>query len=106
MSFIQLTIDGIPVQASPGMTVLAAARQAGAFQGIISGAGSTLMAYAPLSANATQIGEAMVQAMAAHKMQAEYKIVNIEKNYDRNEKLISKKVVRKNKTQFPGLYKK
>ena len=29
MNFIQLTIDGIPVQASPGMTVLAAARQAG-----------------------------------------------------------------------------
>ncbi len=65
----------------PGaVDAIAAARQAGAFQGIISGAGSTLMAYAPLSANATQIGEAMVQAMAAHKMQAEYKIVNIEKN--------------------------
>ena len=29
MNFIQLTIDGILVQASPGMTVLAAARQAG-----------------------------------------------------------------------------
>jgi len=65
----------------PGaVEAIAAARQSGAFQGIISGAGSTLMAYAPMSADARKIGEAMVQAMAAHKMKAAYKVVKIEKN--------------------------
>ncbi len=47
----------------PGLEgVFAAARQAGAYQAIISGAGSTVMAYAPLTADGTAIGEAMAAA--------------------------------------------
>ena len=43
-----------------------AARTQGAYQAIISGAGSTLMAYAPLEAEGAAIGHAMEAALAAN----------------------------------------
>lgn len=57
----------------PGMEeVFAAGRDAGAWQCILSGAGSTLMAYAPVSADGDAIGDAMVRAFAARGQRACY----------------------------------
>lgn len=63
----------------PGsLEAIAAAREAGAYQGIISGAGSTLMAYAPMDANTTAIGDAMQQCLKLHGLDSSYQILNVD----------------------------
>ena len=70
-----------PYRASliPGMEeAFTAAKAMGAYNAIISGAGSTLMAYAPVTGNPDEIGQAMVAALAAKGMDAIYHVLNIE----------------------------
>lgn len=63
----------------PGASeAIAAARKAGAYQGIISGAGSTLMAYAPTDANTAAIGEAMQQCLKLQGLDSSYQILNVD----------------------------
>jgi homoserine kinase len=63
----------------PGMQeAFAAAKAKGAYNAIISGAGSTLMAYAPITSNTDEIGKAMVAALASKGMEAVYHILNID----------------------------
>jgi homoserine kinase len=63
----------------PGaVEAIEAARKAGAYQGIISGAGSTLMAYAPAKADTKSIGEAMVKAMAQNDMLSRYLVLKVD----------------------------
>lgn len=70
-----------PYRASliPGMEeAFTAAKAMGAYNAIISGAGSTLMAYAPVTGNPDEIGQAMVAALAAKGMDAIYHVLNID----------------------------
>ena len=62
----------------PGIeSAFAAGRAAGAYQCIISGAGSTLLAYAAPEADGGAIGQAMTQALAAAGQNAVYHIVSL-----------------------------
>lgn len=70
-----------PYRASliPGMEeAFTVAKAMGAYNAIISGAGSTLMAYAPVTGNPDEIGQAMVAALAAKGMDAIYHVLNID----------------------------
>lgn len=63
----------------PGLfDVFAAARNAGAYNAIISGAGSTVMAYASPEADCEGIAEAMVRTFAEHGEHACYHILDID----------------------------
>lgn len=63
----------------PGLTdVFAAAKAAGAYNAIISGAGSTVMAYAAPDADCKGIAEAMVQTFAEHGEHACYHILDLD----------------------------
>ncbi|NLU45005.1 MAG: homoserine kinase [Acholeplasmataceae bacterium] len=63
----------------PGMhEAFVAAKAKGAYNAIISGAGSTLMAYAPVTSNTDEIGRAMVEALASKGMEAVYHVLNID----------------------------
>ncbi len=63
----------------PGMgTVFQAGRQAGALNCIISGAGSTLMAYADPETNGEAVGRAMVQAFRSLGQKAVYHILQLD----------------------------
>jgi homoserine kinase len=63
----------------PGMhDAFAAAKANGAYNAIISGAGSTIMAYAPITSNTEEIGRAMVAALTANGLDAMYHILNID----------------------------
>lgn len=65
----------------PGLAdVFAAAKQAGAYNAIISGAGSTLMAYAAADAPLTQIAAAMQEAFAKHNQQCTMHILDIDEH--------------------------
>ena len=57
---------------------LEAARQAGAYNGIISGAGSTLLAYVPAEADARKIGEAMKKPFAQRQMETTLHFLDID----------------------------
>lgn len=58
--------------------VFAAGKKAGALNCIISGAGSTLMAYALQSADGEAIGRAMAEAFTAHGQKATVKILDLD----------------------------
>ncbi|MCD7975220.1 MAG: homoserine kinase [Phascolarctobacterium sp.] len=58
--------------------VLAAAKMAGAYNAIISGAGSTVMAYAPLDSDHEKIAIAMLQAFASHNEPCTYHILDLD----------------------------
>ena len=63
----------------PGLEeVWEAARQAGAYNAIISGAGSTVMAYAPMDADHEAIGLAMQAAFARQGEQAVYHLLDLD----------------------------
>lgn len=63
----------------PGLyEVFEAAKAAGAYNGIISGAGSTIMAYAPVDADCEKIAEAMVAALAEKGEHAVYHILDLD----------------------------
>lgn len=63
----------------PGLfDVFAAARNAGAYNAIISGAGSTVMAYASPEADCEGIAKAMVRTFAEHGEHACYHILDID----------------------------
>ncbi len=63
----------------PGLTdVFAAARKAGAYNAIISGAGSTVMAYAPIESDHNKIALAMQQAFADHNEPSVYHILDLD----------------------------
>ncbi len=65
----------------PGLAdVFAAAKQAGAYNAIISGAGSTLMAYAAADAPLTHIAAAMQEAFAKHDQQCTMHILDIDEH--------------------------
>ncbi len=58
--------------------VFQAARDNGAYNAIISGAGSTVMAYVPMDVNANLVGEAMVKAFADHGETACYHVLGLD----------------------------
>ncbi len=58
--------------------VFAAAKDAGAYNAIISGAGSTVMAYASPDADCDGIAQAMVNAFAAHGEHACYHVLDLD----------------------------
>ncbi len=63
----------------PGLDdVFSAAKDAGAYNAIISGAGSTVMAYAAPESDCNIIGEAMVKAFAANNEKAIYQILDLD----------------------------
>lgn len=63
----------------PGLAeAFAAARAKGAYNAIISGAGSTLMAYVPNEVNADAVGAAMVEALAAKGIGSRYILLEID----------------------------
>lgn len=63
----------------PGMEdAFDAAITNGAYNAIISGAGSTLMAYVPVSANCDVIGKAMCKALAEHDLHSVYHVLDID----------------------------
>lgn len=63
----------------PGLDdVFSAAKDAGAYNAIISGAGSTIMAYADPKSDCDIIGEAMVKAFAANNEKAIYHILDLD----------------------------
>ena len=65
----------------PGLAdVFAAAKQTGAYNAIISGAGSTIMAYAAADAPLTQIAAAMQGAFAKHDQQCTMHILDIDEH--------------------------
>lgn len=55
-----------------------AAKLHGAYQGIISGAGSTLMAYAPLEADTMAIGKAMQAALEEKGLTSSFKVLAVD----------------------------
>lgn len=57
---------------------LAAARQAGAYNGIISGAGSTLLAYVPADGDAETVGEAMRRPFVKRHMETTLHFLEID----------------------------
>ena len=58
--------------------VFAAAKEAGAYNAIISGAGSTVMAYASPEADCERIAKAMVDVFAANNEHACYHILDLD----------------------------
>ncbi len=56
----------------------AAAKKAGAYNGVISGSGSTLLAIAPLRADGTKIGLAMQEALKKHGLDSEIKLLRLD----------------------------
>ncbi|MEG0797562.1 MAG: homoserine kinase [Acidaminococcaceae bacterium] len=63
----------------PGLTAaFSAAQKQGAYNAIISGAGSTLMAYAPLTSDHAAIGASMVTALKNHGVTAVYHILDLD----------------------------
>ena len=63
----------------PGLyEVIAAAKEAGAYNGIISGAGSTIMAYAPVDADAEKIAQAMLSTLEAQGETGTYHILDLD----------------------------
>ncbi|MDO4178915.1 MAG: homoserine kinase [Phascolarctobacterium sp.] len=63
----------------PGLyDVFAAAKKAGAYNGIISGAGSTIMAYAPIDADHEAIAQAMMAALEAKGETGVYHILDLD----------------------------
>lgn len=65
----------------PGMKgAFQAAREAGAYNAIISGAGSTLMAYVPSEVVSESVGEAMLAAFKEVQMKAVYHVLDIDKD--------------------------
>ena len=63
----------------PGLQdVFAAAKEAGAYNAIISGAGSTVMAYAADDADHVKIAAAMQQAFEAHGQKCQTHILDID----------------------------
>ena len=63
----------------PGLSdVFAAAKEAGAYNAIISGAGSTVMAYASPEADCERIAKAMVDVFAANNERACYHILDLD----------------------------
>ena len=63
----------------PGLSdVFAAAKEAGAYNAIISGAGSTVMAYASPEADCERIAKAMVDVFAANNEHACYHILDLD----------------------------
>lgn len=57
---------------------LMAACEAGAYQAIISGAGSTLMAYAPVEADLEDIGQSMQSALQSYGQGSRYVILDVD----------------------------
>lgn len=55
-----------------------AAKENGAYNAIISGAGSTLMAYVPAEQNASLVGEAMVKALEESGQAASYHLLELD----------------------------
>lgn len=69
----------------PGLQdVFEAAKAAGAYNAIISGAGSTVMAYASPEADCERIAQSMVQAFAKYGEHACYHILDIDKDGVKN----------------------
>jgi homoserine kinase len=63
----------------PGMAdAFAAARANGAYGAVISGSGSTLMAYADAAADGNKIGQAMQNALAAHGEKSKVHILRLD----------------------------
>ena len=63
----------------PGMEdAFKAAVNNGAFNAIISGAGSTLMAYVPINVSCEAVGEAMCKALAEHDLHSVFHILDID----------------------------
>ena len=63
----------------PGMQeAFAAAVNVGAYNAIISGAGSTLMAYVPINVSCNTVGEAMCKALSENGLQSVYHIMDID----------------------------
>ncbi len=63
----------------PGLQkVFDAAQKAGAYQAIISGAGSTVLAYAPAAADGAAIGEAMCAAFRAEGEACRYHVLSLD----------------------------
>ena len=58
--------------------VFDAAIKAGAYGAVISGAGSTLMAFCPANANCTQIGAAMQAVFDANDISAKYHVLDVD----------------------------
>ena len=57
---------------------LEGARQAGAYNGIISGAGSTLLAYVPADTDARKVGEAMAEPFRKRNMETALHYLDID----------------------------
>lgn len=65
----------------PGLyDVFAAAKKAGAYNAIISGAGSTIMAYADPSADCEGIAQAMMSVLLSRKENCKYYILDLDKD--------------------------
>ena len=63
----------------PGMEdAFKAAVNNGAFNAIISGAGSTLMAYVPINVSCEAVGEAMCKALSEHDLHSVFHILDID----------------------------
>ena len=63
----------------PGMEdAFKAAVNNGAFNAIISGAGSTLMAYVPINVSCVAVGEAMCKALSEHDLHSVFHILDID----------------------------
>jgi len=63
----------------PGMEdAFKAAITNGAYNAIISGAGSTLMAYVPVKVSCEEVGEAMCKALAEHDLNSVFHILDID----------------------------
>ena len=56
----------------------AAARAQGAYNAVISGAGSTLMAYLPVECSAEKVALAMQKELAAHNITASYQVLKLD----------------------------
>ena len=66
-------------QLIPGMEdAFKAAVNNGAFNAIISGAGSTLMAYVPINVSCEAVGEAMCKALSEHDLHSVFHILDID----------------------------
>lgn len=82
----------------PGLPdVFAAAKEAGAYNAIISGAGSTVMAYASPKADCERIAKAMVDVFAANNEHACYHILDLDTDGVKKFKIIYKIVLTKSK---------
>ena len=71
--------SAVPCASDSGLPdVFAAAKEAGAYNAIISGAGSTVMAYASPEADCERIAKAMVDVFAANNEHACYHILDLD----------------------------